>query len=158
MIRNLYLKKMCGIVVWKNSVDSCVESFVEKLGGTCWERTVYSVQCTVYRVQCTVYSVQCTMYSMVVILNLLRDPQDASVWGVELFARLLLCLTPQEDLNEQLLGTSKWSEIWLSGTPKWSEIWLSGTPKLIEIWLSGTPNGVKFFILKKLTMHFFGIF
>ena len=24
--------------------------------------------------------------------------------------------------NEQLSGTSKWSEIWLSGTPKWSEI------------------------------------
>ena len=59
--------------------------------------TVYSVQCTVYIVQCTVYSVQCTMYSKVMLLSLWREPQCSSVWGVKLLARLLLCLTHQED-------------------------------------------------------------
>ena len=129
--------------MWKNSVVRCVESCVEKFGGKSWEGKVYSVQCTVYSEQCTVYSVQCTMYSMVVILSLLREPQCSSVWGVELFARLLLCLTPPEDLNEQLSGTLKCIGIWLSGTPKWSEIWLLGTPKWSEIWLSGTPKWSK---------------
>ena len=32
------------------------------------------------------------MYSKVVLLSLLREPQCSSVWGVELFARLLLWL------------------------------------------------------------------
>ena len=101
---------------------------------------VYSEKCTVYSKQCTVNSVQCTIYSKVVLLSLLGEPQCSSVLGVELFARLLLCLTPPEDFNEQLSGTSKWSAIWLSGTPKWSEIWLFATPKWREIWLSGTPK------------------
>ena len=109
------------MVVWKNSVESCVESCVES-----WVGKVYSEKYTVY-------SVQCTMYNKVVLLSLLREPQCSSVWRVEPFARLLLCLTPPEDFNEQLSGTSKWSEIWLSGTPKWSEIWLSGTLKWSEI-------------------------
>ena len=86
-----------------------------------------------YSEKCTVYSVQCTMYSKVVLLSLLGEPQCSSVWGVEPFARLLLCLTPPEDFKEQLSGTLKWSEIWLSGTQKWSEIWLSGTSKWSEI-------------------------
>ena len=68
--------------------------------------SVYSVQCTVYSVQCTVYNVQktvytlhciCTMYSKVVLLILWREPQCSSVWGVKPLARLLLCLTPQEE-------------------------------------------------------------
>ena len=42
--------------------------------------------------------------------------------------------------NQQLSGTSKWSQIGLSGTPKRSKIWLSGTLKWSKIWLSGTPK------------------
>ena len=123
-----------------------------------WVGKIGREKCTVYSVQCTVYSVQCTMYSMVVILSLLREPQWSSVWGVELFARLMICPTPPEDLNGQLSGTSKWSKIWLSGTPRWSEIWLLGTPKWSEIWLSGTPKLSEISILKKMKMHFLGFF
>ena len=112
-----------------------------------WREKVYSEKCTVYSIQCTVCCVQCTMYNKVVLLSLFGEPQCSSVWGVEPFARLLLCLTPSEDFNEQLSGTSKWSEIWLSGTPKWSEIWLSGTPKWSEI-----------SILKKFKLHFLRFF
>ena len=98
------------------------------------------------------------MYNKVVLLSLFGEPQCSSVWGVEPFARLLLCLTHPENFNEQLSGTSKWSEIWLSGTPKWSEIWLSGTLKWSEIWLSGTPKWSEISIMKKFKMHFLELF
>ena len=144
---------------WKNWLESYVKKGVEKLCGkilwkVVWKVVlknlrgkVYSEKGTVCSVQYTVYSVQCTMYGKVMLLSLLGEPQCSSVWGVEPFAWLLLCLTPPEDFNEQLSGTSKRSEIWLSGTPKWSEIWLSGTPKWSEI-----------SIPKKIEMHFLGLF
>ena len=122
------VKQICGKIVWK----VLWKSWLGKLYGK--KRTVYSVQCT--------------MYSKVVILSLLREPHCSSVWGVELFSRLLLCLTPSEDLNKKLSGTSKWSEIWLSGTRKWIEIWLLGTPKWSEIWLSEIPKWSEISILK----------
>ena len=118
-----------------------------------WREKVYSEKCTAYSIQCTVCCVQCTLYNKVVLLSLFGEPQCSSVWGVEPFARLLLCLTQPEDFYEQLSGTSKWSEIWLSGTPKWSEIWLSGTLKWSEIWLSGTPKWSEISVMKKFKMH-----
>ena len=72
---------------------------------------------------------------------------------METFASLLPDLTLPEEVIEQLLGTSKWSEIWLSGAPKWSEIKLQGTPKWTEILLSGTPKRNEILILKKLSLY-----
>ena len=111
--------KICCKLWWKNRLESyvkkkewtsCVEKYCEKSAGKSVHLKVYSVQYTVYSVQCTVYSVQCKMYSKVVLLSLWGEPQCSSVWGVEPSVRLLLCLTPPEHLNEQLSGTSKWSE------------------------------------------------
>ena len=96
------------------------------------------------RVQCTVYSVQCSMYSKVVLLSLWKEPQCSSGWGVEPFARLMLCLTPPEDFIEQLSGTSKWSEIWLLGTLKWSVIWLWGSQNRVKFVFLGPQNEVEF--------------
>ena len=58
--------------------------------GDCWATVTY-------KWGCTVYSVQCKMYCKVVLLSFWREPQCSSVWGVKLFIRLLLCLTPPED-------------------------------------------------------------
>ena len=85
---------LCGKIVWTNCVKNVWKNW--------WENcTVYIVQCTLYIVHSAVYSVQCTVYnvcnSKVMLLSLWREPQCSSVWGVKLLARLLLCLTPQED-------------------------------------------------------------
>ena len=58
---------------------------------------VNSVHCSVFSVQCTVqYGM--VQYSKVVLLMLWREHQCTSVWGVEPFAMLLLCLTPLEEV------------------------------------------------------------
>ena len=88
----------------QSGTGHCIAGNYRTVHNTVLQPTVYSVQCTVYSVQCKVYSVQYTVYcvqykiySEVVLLRLWREPQCSSVWGVKLLARLLLCLTPQED-------------------------------------------------------------
>ena len=98
-----------------------------------WVEKVYSVQFTVYNVK--ISSAPQFVEGAPVFLNL----------GVATVARLLLDLTPPEENNEWLSGTSKWSGICLSGTPKWSAIWLPGTPKRSKI-----------SVLKKLKLFFGG--
>ena len=50
----------------------------------------------VYCVQCIVYIDQCTVFRKVLLLSLWMEPQCSLVWGVEPFAKLLLCLTPSK--------------------------------------------------------------
>ena len=79
---------MGGKIGWTNWVAIWVETLSGKLG----------VQIVLKKsVQCTVFIVQSTMYSKLVLLSLWRQAQCSSVWGVETFARLLLCLTPPEE-------------------------------------------------------------
>ena len=100
------VEKLCENIVWKivckNGWESC---------------TVFIVQCTVYNVHCTVYSIQCTMYIKVMLLSLWREPQCSSVWGVKLLARLLLCLTHQED-SRAIVGDLEMEWNLVVGVPK----------------------------------------
>ena len=98
-------------ICWQNWLKSWLTNYVDKIVWNNW--VIFFIKLWWNSVQCTVYNVH-----KVLILSLFREPQCSSVWGVELFARLLLCLTTPEDLNEQLSGTSKWSEIWFVGDPK----------------------------------------
>ena len=50
-----------------------------------------------------------------------KDPYQASCWPSTVH------------FNNQLYGTSKWSETQLLGIPQWSKIWLSGKPKQSKI-------------------------
>ena len=50
----------------------------------------------------------------------------------------------EDRFNEQLLGTPKCSEIWLSRTLKWSDFWLLGTSNGLKFGCWGPQNGVKF--------------
>ena len=98
--------------MWKNSLENSLNKFNRKIGWTnwvdklgeknAWKNCVQKLFAKIVCkncvknclnktggkiVHCTLYSVQCTMYSKVMFLSL----------GSELLARLLLCLTPQED-------------------------------------------------------------
>ena len=64
----------------------------------------------------------------------------------------------EDRFNEQLLGTPKWSKIWLSRTSKQSETLLSGTLKWSEICLSGTPKQSEISILKICELDNLGLF
>ena len=59
------------------------------------------------------------------------------------------CWASEVHFNEQLSGTSKWSEIWLSGTPKWSEISILKKLKMHFLWLFFNQNNFfnNFFLL-----------
>ena len=92
--------------MWKiwltNWVEDWVDKFYRKIGWTNWVDKL-SGKCD--------EKVWLENWVEIVLFSLWRESQCSSVWGREPFARLLLDLTPPEEVNEQLLGKSKWSEI-----------------------------------------------
>ena len=85
-------------------------------------------------------SIECTVYSVQFIVKLCSSVCEGSPSVPQWEWKLLP--------DSCLLGTSKWSELWLSGTQKGSEIWFLVTLKLSEIWLSGTPKQSEIATLK----------
>ena len=110
------------------------------------------------KLYCTLYTVHCTLYTPTYLL-LQPDSLLSCSFPRQLSTEAAQPILPARcGPQEQLSGTPKRSKIWLSGTSKWSKIWLSGTPKRSKIWLSGTPKWSKISILKKIQIHFLGLF